>query len=110
MNEALENDSFNISLTEDWALGADSLQWILKKRVKTKKGDIWIGQRFIASEKRFLERSFKDKGIVLSENVQAQIDALPATFKEFAAEYKPRSKKGRKKGKSKTTTVQNDLE
>ena len=87
----------NITINVRWALGADSLQWILKKKITSKDKEMWIGQTFIASEKRFLLRSMREKGIELTPEVQAEFDALPDTFKEFKEKYNPRSKKGRKK-------------
>lgn len=96
-NDILENDSFHIDINDKWALGADSLQWILKKKVTSKGKVMWIGQSFHANEKIYLFRSMREKGVIATPEAMVELEALPASFREFKEKYNPRSKKGRKK-------------
>jgi len=65
----------------DWALGADSLQWILyRRRSKTKGG--WYPVSFVASTKSILERCMREqRQNGLDEDTARNLLAgLPDTF------------------------------
>lgn len=82
------SDRFLFDLAPGWALGFDDLQWILLKRYNPGRGHRrwpWKGVSFIASEKRFLERVIREKRVPLTPEGRAQLNALPATFREFLA-------------------------
>jgi hypothetical protein len=102
-NEILENEndndeySFNIIIDDYWAIGADPHQWIIKRKVSSKSKDVWVGKSFIASTKQHLLKNLKEKGAIITPDVQIKLDELPDSFAEFKYKYKIRSKKGRKK-------------
>ena len=45
----------------------------------------WTGVSFIGSEKRVLHRCLREKGIILTAEAKARLDALPEQFLEFTA-------------------------
>jgi len=49
------------AVCRDWALGADSLQWIIYKRASKLKGG-WYGVSFVSSRRTILERCMREKG------------------------------------------------
>jgi hypothetical protein len=91
------NDDFALALNNDWRIGADSLQWMLQKRVVTGGKTVWVSQHFIAQHKSGLMRAIKRYGFEVSPEGMAAFDALPDTFREFHAVYNTRSGRGRKK-------------
>lgn len=91
-------EKFLIILDADrkWALGADSMQWIIYK-INTSKGkEVFQGRSFISGDRGLFQRCFREDGVNLSTEAEAAIAKLPFTFKEFAEIYNPRSGKGRK--------------
>src|SRR5215472_2783016 len=69
------------AFSNDWAIGADSLQWILYKRRSKARGG-WYGVSFVASTRTILERCMREKGC--SELDRAVLLAgLPATFDDW---------------------------
>ncbi len=78
-----------------WRLAYDRQQWVLqrraqKPRVKRLEGHAiadsgWRGVSFIGSEKRVLRRVLGEKGVVLTAEAQARLDALPDDFAAFIA-------------------------
>ena len=72
-----------ITVSEDWALGADSLQWILYRRHPRKgRDDTWDGVSFVGSTRAILERCMREKGV--PSPVQAiLLEGLPPTFQEW---------------------------
>ena len=86
-----------------WRLAHDSNQWVLQKagtrrtrrptqrprtgRFEVSPGSIldWRGVSFVGGKKSTLARLFREKGIILTSEAQAAMDALPATFLEWLA-------------------------
>ena len=99
---------FDLDTEARWRLAYDPLQWIVQHRVgKVRVGHIeghaiadsgWRGTDYIGSEKRILRRCIAERGIVLSPEAQARLDALPKWFADFlvvAAEHVDQSYKAR---------------
>jgi len=83
---------FSIRLNERWALTHDHLQWMLCRRRNLKGGDKWIPASFVASNSAVLRRVIREKGIAVSEDARAALNALDGlTFREWLARYRQRS-------------------
>ena len=65
----------------DWALGADSLQWIVYKRASKLKGG-WYGVSFVSSTRTILDRCMREKGCP-ELNRTVLLTGLPETFNEW---------------------------
>ncbi len=88
-----DNPLFNLDAEGRWRLAYDRQQWVLqrraqKPRVKRLEGHAiadsgWRGISFIGSEKRILYRCLREKGVVLTAEAQARLDALPEQFADF---------------------------
>ncbi len=86
---------FNLDAKARWRLAYDSQQWVVqrraqKPRVRRLEGHAiadsgWRGVAFIGSEKRVLRRVLGEKGIALTAEAAAQLDALPERFLDFIA-------------------------
>ena len=46
----------------------------------------WRGTDYIGSEKRILRRCIRERGIVLTPEAQARLDAMPEKFRDFLIE------------------------
>ena len=76
------------------ALGADEVQWVLYHLVHTDKpraGSAWQGVQwkavsYVRSTKRILARCIREKGIDLSQEGQAALDALADDFDSWKAD------------------------
>ena len=85
---------FPLDAAGRWRLAHDAQQWMLQRRkgpVRPNKGGHvrepkWRGTDYIGSEKRILYRCIGERGIVLTPEAQAQLDALPERFMAFLAE------------------------
>ena len=87
---------FDLDAEARWRLAYDPLQWVVQRRVGTpcRRGSDsaamrstgWRAVSFIAGEKRVLPRVLREKGVVLTAEAQARIDALPEKFRDFLAE------------------------
>ncbi len=76
-----------------WRLAYDRQQWVVqrraqKARVRHIEGHAvadsgWRAVSFIGSEKRVLRRVLGEKGVVLTPEAQARLDALPEHFLDF---------------------------
>ncbi len=101
-------DKFLIPLDTEgkWALGADSLQWIIY-RINTSKGEkVLQGRSFVNSDQDLLRRCFREYGVDLTDDAETALGDLPHTFNEFAEIYNPKSGKGRKgSGEAKVPVV-----
>ena len=78
-------------LNGKYRLAYDVNQWVVQKR-KGKPGErssSWGGISFIGSEKRHLRRIFREKGIALTDDAIAKVDAMPETFFGFLREHEP---------------------
>ena len=85
---------FNLGAEGRWRLAYDPLQWIVQRRKTLPRpsevGDSaesrWRAVSFVGSTKRVLHRVLSEKGVVLTAEAQARLDALPERFKAFLAE------------------------
>jgi hypothetical protein len=70
------------AVSGDWALGADSLQWILYRRVNRKSGSDWNAVSFVGSTREVLARCMREKGC--PEPVRTVLlDGLPPTSDQW---------------------------
>ncbi len=86
---------FNLDAEGRWRLAYDSQQWVVQRRTKKARvshiegGSIadsgWRGVSFIGSTKATLRRVLGEKGVVLTPEAQARLDALPERFLDFIA-------------------------
>jgi hypothetical protein len=76
-------DRMIILLNENWSLGYDKHQWMIRKRKKRGDETYWHAVSFIASEKWILERNLDELGIQINPEARAYLDAMPDTFKEW---------------------------
>ncbi len=84
---------FNLDTEGRWRLAFDSNQWVLQRRVgspRPGKGAAvrdngWRGVSFVGGKKATLHRLFREKGISLTPEANARIDALPEQFMDFIA-------------------------
>ena len=77
-----------IRLNAKWALAYDPAQWIVQRRSHPAKGGQpagWSGVSFIGSNKDILWRCLDERGIDVTPEARAYIDAMPFTFKEWIA-------------------------
>ena len=82
-------DTQFLRLSERWALGYDSLQWIIQRRGSFDKrsGEYrWIGESFISSNRDILVLTLREKGIVPDPGKMEEVLAPPYTFKEWIAQ------------------------
>ena len=76
-------------LNPEWSLGFDRAQWIVRKKVARKKGarqSEWNPVSFIGSNKDTLWRVLGEKGVVVTPEAKAAIDAMPHRFLDWLAE------------------------
>ncbi len=84
---------FSLDNEARWRLGYDGNQWVLQRRQQAARpgnshgirDSGWREVSFIGSEKRVLRRVLGEAGVVLTPEVQAQLDALPEQFMDFIA-------------------------
>ena len=84
---------FTLDTEARWRLAYDKNQWVLQRRRRAPRcsertgiaDSGWRGVSFIGSEKRILCRCLRDKGVVLTAEAQARLDALPERFADFIA-------------------------
>ncbi len=86
---------FNLDAEGRWRLAHDRQQWVIQRRTKkarvgrTEGGSIadtgWRGVSFVGGKKATLDRLFREKGISLTPEANARIDALPEQFLDFIA-------------------------
>ena len=67
------------AVSRDWALGADSLQWILYRR--RAKGE-WRAVSFVGSTREVLARCMGETGCS-GEDRARLLDGLPPTFNQW---------------------------
>ncbi len=70
-----------LRLNDRWALAYDPAQWIVQKR----RGTEWRGVCFVGSNKDILWRVFEEKGIDVTPEARAYIDAMPHRFLDWIA-------------------------
>jgi len=69
------------AVSGDWALGADSLQWILYRRRSRAKGG-WDAVSFVGSTREVLARCMGEKGCPDGDRARL-LDILPPTFDQW---------------------------
>lgn len=78
-------------LCPGWAIGYDPLQWMLLRANKRLGKSEWHPVSFIASRKRVLRRAIAENGIEPDSEAQAQLDAMPETFRAW---YRRQNRRG----------------
>jgi hypothetical protein len=87
------SDPIFLRLNDNFALGADELQWILYKRHPRKGGpDSWDGISFVRSTKALLLRCMREKGCFLDGTAATAVAALPDTFDAWKRAYSKESR------------------
>ncbi len=86
---------FNLDAKGRWRLAYDRQQWVIQQRTKkarvshTEGGSIrdsgWRAVSFIGGKNATLGRVLGEKGVVLTAEAQASLDALPERFMDFIA-------------------------
>ncbi len=86
---------FNLDTEARWRLAYDSNQWVLQQRRGEARASHIEGRSiarsgyeavsFIGSNKRVLRRVLGEKGVILTAEAQARLDALPDMFMDFIA-------------------------
>ena len=90
-----------LRLSERWALGYDSLQWIIQRRgsFDKKQGTLrWEPLSFISSNRDILILTLREKGAVFDPGKMEEVLELPYTFKEWIARRQGREAAGRRRG------------
>lgn len=89
-------DRLLFTFNDKWALGYDSQQWMIMRRVRRRNPrgrSNWNPVRFIGSYKRILLLTMREKGIEPTPSAQRELDALPdsfrAWFKRFSEKEAP---------------------
>ncbi len=84
---------FNLDADARWRLAYDKQQWVLQRRQQgPRPGNShgiadsgWRAVSFIGGTKTTLGRLFRERGISLTPQAQAQFDGLPEQFMDFIA-------------------------
>ena len=84
---------FNLDANGRWRLAYDRQQWVVQRRRRaprrSERAGIadsgWRGVSFVGSTKTTLARVLGEKGVVLTAEAQARLDALPERFLDFVA-------------------------
>ena len=71
-------------LNSKWSLGFNRAQWIVRKKLGTKGK--WYPVSFIGSDKDILWRVLEERGVVVTPEAKAAIDAMPHRFVDWLAE------------------------
>ncbi len=84
---------FSLDAEGRWRLAYDRQQWVVQRRqqnpsVRRFKGhgireSGWRGVSFVGGKKATLRRVLGEKGVVLTPEAQARLDALPDNFAAF---------------------------
>ncbi len=85
---------FPLDAAGRWRLAHDDLQWIVQRRKGPERQNTggrvrepkWRGTDYIGSEKRILRRYIRERGIVLTPEAQARLDAMPERFRDSLIE------------------------
>ncbi len=82
---------FNLDANGRWRLVYDRQQWVVQCRRRaprrSERAGIadsgWRGVSYVGGKKATLLHLFREKGVVLTAEGQAQFDALPEQFMDF---------------------------
>ncbi len=78
-----------LRLSSEWSLGFDRAQWIvrrLNKKVNKHGVRDWKSLSFIGSNKDTLWRVLGERGVVVTPEAKAAVDAMPYRFVDWLAE------------------------
>ncbi len=86
-----DNPLFTLDAEARWRLAYDAQQWIIQRRtgparpcgVVPGRDSGWMAVSFVGGKKTTLARLFREKGISMTPEAQAQLDALPEQFLDF---------------------------
>ena len=90
-NSEPTSDHQFLALSAGWALAADGQQWIVQqfegtRRVGPRAGqEKWASVAFVGSTKATLRRVIREKGIDLTDEAIAALDAMPDRFLDWKA-------------------------
>ncbi len=86
---------FNLDAEGRWRLAYDRQQWVVQRRAgmpcprgsdsAAMRRTGWMAVSFIGGKKATLARVLGEKGVALTAEAQAQLDALPERFMDFIA-------------------------
>ncbi len=84
---------FNLDAEARWHPAYDRQRWVVQRRRRaprrSERAGIadsgWRGVSFVGGTKATLRRVLREKGVVLTVEAQARLDALPEQFLEFVA-------------------------
>lgn len=76
-------DQILLELADGWALGFDSLQWIVLRRRNLRTQCGWKPVSFIATNKSILRRVLREAGVQPNPKASKYLDAMPDTFREW---------------------------
>ncbi len=86
---------FTLDADSRWRLAYDRQQWVIQRRTgkPCRRGSDsaamrrtgWRGVSFIGGKKATLRRVLREKGVALTAEAQARLDALPERFLDFIA-------------------------
>ena len=82
---------FNLDAEGRWRLAYDSNQWVIQRRkgpprpygVVSGRDSGWMALSFVGGKKTTLERLFREKGVSLTPEARARLDALPEQLLDF---------------------------
>ena len=82
---------FTLDIEGRWRLAYDSNQWVIQRRKGSARPSNrsgiaesgWRGVSYVGGKKTTLDRLFREKGISLTPEAQARLDALPEQFLAF---------------------------
>jgi hypothetical protein len=88
-----DNPLFTLDAEARWRLAYDKQQWIIQRRkgpsrpsgIVPGRDSGWMAVSFVGGKKATLARLFREKGISLTPEAQARLDALPEQFLVFVA-------------------------
>ncbi len=85
---------FTLDAKDRWRLAYDARQWVLQKHQPASGKTTAVA--FVATDKRILMDVIREKGVTLSVDAANRLDALPDSFREFAAGPKISAAQARK--------------
>lgn len=74
---------FTLDAEEKWALGYDPQQWMIMRARKRREERYWQPVSFIGSCMPVLMRVLAEKGVQLTPEAGAALDAMPSRFLDW---------------------------